>query len=120
MRKPLLAAASLAALAGCSSIETATLPPDEVAGHGKAIAVIQANSIGLTAIFHLVDLVQSDLETVVNKLLLAEAKAMGATKVEIKSASTTPRHGVWAVFGPTILNFPLGVTLSHATGVALE
>ena len=72
-------------------------------------------SFGLTAIFHMVDLVQSDLDTVVNKLLVAEAKAMGASKVDLKGASTTPRHGIFALAGGI-----LAPTMSSAMGVAVK
>jgi hypothetical protein len=77
--------------------------------------VVQANALGLTAIFHIVDLVQSDLDTVVNKLLVAEAKAMGASKVDLKGAGTTPRHGLYALAGGII-----GVTSSTAMGIAVK
>jgi hypothetical protein len=51
----------------------------------------------------------------VNKLLVGEAKAMGASKVDLKSASTTPRHGIFALAG-----FITGFTSSSATGVAVK
>jgi hypothetical protein len=63
----------------------------------------------------MVDLVKSDLDTVVNKMLVAEAKAMGATKVELKTAKTTPRDGLYALTGLII-----GVTSSSAVGVAVK
>src|SRR4051812_3211039 len=97
MKKSLLAVACAVALAGCTSVETATVSGTEIAANGEAVAVVQASSIGLTLLFNLVDLVQSDLDVVVNRLLVAEAKAMGASKVDLKDASTTPRHGIFAV-----------------------
>ena len=107
----LFAATSVA----CTSVETATVSGNEIAGHGDAVAVVQATSIGVTALFHMVDLVQSDLDMVVNKLLVAEAKAMGANKVELKAAATAPRHGIFALFG-----FIIGFPISQAVGVAVK
>ncbi len=115
MKKALVATIAGLSLAACTSVETATVSGAEIAANGEAVAVIQANALGLTAIFHMVDLVQSDLDTVVNKLLVAEAKAMGATKVDLKSAGTTPRHGLFALAGSII-----GVTGSSAMGVAVK
>src|SRR4029079_17937449 len=103
------------ALVGCTSVETATVSGTEIAANGDAVAVVQANSIGFTLILHLVDLVQSDLDVVVNRLLVAEAKAMGASKVDLKGAATTPRHGIFALMGGII-----GVTQSAAMGVAVK
>lgn len=115
MKKAIITAVAASSLVACVSVETATVSGAEIAANGEAVAVVQANALGLTAIFHIVDLVQSDLDTVVNKLLVAEAKAMGATKVDLKMAHTTPRHGLYALFGGII-----GVTQSGAVGVAVK
>jgi hypothetical protein len=119
MKKARLASAlALAActLAGCTSVEVTTVPGgDLVSPAGTPKAVIQAKALGLTALFHMVDLVPSDLDLVVNKMLVAEAKAMGAKKVDLKSAQTTPRHGLYALTGLII-----GITSSTAVGVAVE
>jgi uncharacterized protein YceK len=116
MKKSLLALALAATVSGCTSVESATVASNEVtATGGEAVAVIQANSLGWTFLFHIVDIVASDLDQVVNKLLIGEAKAMGATKVDLKSASTTPRHGIFALAG-NIFGFPS----SSAVGVAVK
>ena len=110
------AVALFAALAvGCTSVETATVAGNEIAANGDAMAVVQADAIGITAIFHMVDLVQSDLDTVINKLLVAEAKAMGGSRVDLLQAGTTPRHGIYALTG-LIIGFPM----SHAVGVVVQ
>lgn len=122
MKKAFLALGLAAAMfTGCTSVESATVGSNEVsATGGEAVAVIQATSLGFTLIFHIVDAVTSDLDEVVNKLLVGEAKAMGATKVDLKSASTTPRHGIFAVFGlPLGLNI-IGFPMSSAVGVAVK
>ena len=116
MKKALFAVVAALGLGACTSVETATVSGSEVvAAGGEAVAVIQANAMGLTAIFHMVDLVACDLDQVVNKLLVAEAKAMGATKVDLKGAATTPRHGIFALAGGII-----GGTGSHAMGIAVK
>ncbi|MEW6431354.1 MAG: hypothetical protein AB1730_07570 [Myxococcota bacterium] len=122
MKKAFLALGLAAAMfTGCTSVESATVGSNEVsATGGEAVAVIQATSLGFTLFFHIVDVVTSDLDEVVNKLLVGEAKAMGATKVDLKSASTTPRHGIFAVFSiPGGLNL-FGFPLSSAVGVAVK
>lgn len=108
-------AAGLAACLSCSSVEVAVVSSNDIASSGQARAVIQTSAVGVTLMFHMVDVVPCDLDTVVNKLLVAEAKAMGASKVELKAASTTPRHGVFALTGGLI-----GFPISSATGVAVK
>jgi hypothetical protein len=116
MKKAILSAVAASSLVACTSVESAVVSGAEISANGgEAVAVVQANALGLTAIFHIVDLVQSDLDTVVNKLLVAEAKAMGASKLDLKGAATTPRHGLYALFGGII-----GVTQSTAMGVAVK
>jgi hypothetical protein len=116
MKKAIVSAIVASSLVACTSVETAVVSGNEISAlGGEPIAVIQGTSIGLTAIFHVVDLVQSDLDTVVNKLLVAEAKAMGGNKVQLLGAGTTPRHGIFALTGGII-----GVPMSSATGVAVK
>ncbi len=116
MKKVFMATVLAAAVSSCTSVESATVAGNEVSANGgEAVAVIQAASIGFTLIFHIVDIVSSDLDQVVNKLLVGEAKAMGATKIDLKSAGTTPRHGIFALAG-NILGFPM----SSAVGIAVK
>jgi hypothetical protein len=111
-------------LVGCSSVESATVSSTEVtAVGGDAVAVVQADALGFTLFGHLVDAVNSDLDVAVNRLLVTEAKAMGASKVDLKDFSTTPRHGVYAVINPfacfpifTLFCFPS----SRAQGLAVK
>lgn len=121
MKKAFLALGLAAAMmTGCTSVESATVGSNEVAATGgEAVAVVQATSLGFTFLFHIVDIVTSDLDEVVNKLLVGEAKAMGATKVDLKSASTTPRHGIFALIGIPGLNI-FGFPMSSAVGVAVK
>ncbi len=118
MKKLLIAALALTSVA-CTSVESATVPSNEIVADGTAIAVVQGTSLGFSALFYVVNFVQSDLDTVVNKLLISEAKAMGGSKVQLLDASTTPRHGVFALFGPTGLNI-ISFPVSQARGVVLR
>lgn len=103
-------------LSGCVSVESASVASNEiVANGGEAMQVVQATSLGFTFLFHLVDIVSSDLDQVVNKLLVGEAKGMGASKVDVKSFSTTPRHGIFALGG-----FIFGFPVSTATGIVVK
>ncbi len=116
MKKAFVAALAASSLFACTSVETAVVSANELTAQGgEPVAVIQGTSIGLTAIFHIIDIVQSDLDTVVNKLLVAEAKAMGASRVDLNFAVTPPRHGIFAL-GGGIIAFPV----SMAQGVAVK
>ena len=116
MKKAFLAVVAASSLIACTSVETATVSASEVATNGgEAVAVIQGTALGITAIFHIVEIVQSDLDTAVNKLVIAEAKAMGASRVDLKIAATQPRHGIFALTGG-IIGFPV----SMAVGVAVK
>ena len=66
-----LVSASLA-LGGCASLDSATVSSTEVAAEGgDAIALIQATALGWTLFFHLIDIVHSDFDTSVNRLLVS-------------------------------------------------
>jgi hypothetical protein len=116
MKKALVAALAASTLVGCYSVEsTAVASSEVVASGGEAVAVVQATSIGFSVFFYLIDVVQSDLDTAVNKLLVSEAKAMGANKIDLKGAWTTPRQGIFSLTG-LILGFPL----AQANAVAVK
>ncbi|HCF60985.1 MAG TPA: hypothetical protein DFS52_23685 [Myxococcales bacterium] len=115
MKRTLAALFAAFAFTACTSVETATVSSNEIIGNGDAVAVIQADAIGSSLIFYLVDIVQADLDTVVNKLMVSEAKAMGANRVELKGFMTTPRHGIFRLTG-AIIGFPY----AHAEGVAVR
>src|SRR5450432_2417187 len=80
---------------GCTSIETGTLSGNEVlAAGGEPVAIVQVTTVGFSLFFGLVDVVTTDIEQT-TKVLINEAKAMGGSRVEIKSAHSSPRHGVF-------------------------
>mgnify|MGYP001611865521 CR=1 FL=1 len=118
MKKFLVAlVASVALMSACSSIEYTKVNSADIsaANNAEAVAVIQATNLGLYLFFYFVPIFTSDLDTVVNKLLVAEAKAHGGNKVEILGASETPKSGIFALFG-NIAN----VGLAQATGLAVK
>jgi hypothetical protein len=121
MKKDFIAVVAAGSLTACTSVETATVSSTELAtSGGDAIAVVQGSAIGFTLLFHVVDLVQADLDTVVNRLIINEAKAMGASRVSLNYAWTTPQNGVFAVFGwPLGLNI-IGFPMAYAQGVAVK
>ena len=121
MKTGFLAVVLAAAVSGCTSIESAVVASNEVTSSGgEAIAVVQVTSMGWTLLFHLVDIVVSDLDQVINKLLVGEAKAMGGSKIDLKSASTSPRQGIFRLVGlPLVLNLTSPV-FSSAVGVVLK
>ncbi|MCL2177797.1 MAG: hypothetical protein FWC28_09160 [Proteobacteria bacterium] len=116
--KYFLAAVVGAALLACTSVESTVVGTEEikdiVANGGEPVAVIQASSLGWTFFWHSVTVVESNLDEVV-KLLVSEAKAMGANKVDLKSAQTSPRSGFWGL--SAIL---MGMPSSGAVGVAVK
>lgn len=120
MKKTLFLLVAVAVLGGCSSVETATVSSKEIsaAGNESSVAVVQTSAIGLTAILHLVPIIPADLDTVVNKMLISEAKAMGASKVQIISANATPKHGIFML--ATCPGIILCVPMAQATGIAVK
>ena len=118
MKKSLIAIIAAASLAttGCTSVESATVAGSEItATGGEAISVIQANTMGFSLFLYFVTVVNADLDNCINKVLVSEAKAMGATKIDLKSASTTPTHGIWSLTG-LLVAFPN----SQAVGIAVK
>lgn len=107
-------------LTGCETVAIAPVSGTEVVAIGEAIAVVQADTYCLTALFHLISFRSGcDLDEVVNKLMVKEAVAMGASRVEIKNAWATPRDTVHRLLGLPLINL-IGITHASATGVAVK
>jgi hypothetical protein len=102
------------AAAGCSSITTVRVQPETVyAGpHLRPIAVIHAQ---VTSAYFLWIPIPGhvDLDHVVNRMLLATAKALGADKVVDIKVDVTPDSGIWT------LRRMLGYRSAWASGVAV-
>ena len=92
------AAAALVAAAGCSSVSTVRVQPDNVyVGAGmRPIAVIHAQVTSAYLLFIPIP-GGVDLDRVVNRMLLATAKALGADKVVNVRVDITPDGGIWTL-----------------------
>ena len=95
---PAAAVAVLVGAAGCSSVSTVRVQPDNVyVGPGmKPIAVIHAQ---VTSAYFLFIPIPGhvDLDRVVNRMLLATAKTLGADKVVNVRIDITPDGGIWTL-----------------------
>lgn len=102
------------ALAGCSSISTVRVQPEtvHVGPNLRPIAVIHAQVTSAYLLFIPIP-GGVDLDRVVNRMLLATAKALGADKVVDIKVDITPDHGIWA------LRKLLGYRSAQASGVAV-
>jgi hypothetical protein len=109
-----LVLAVVLAAAACSSITTVRVQPETVyAGpHLRPIAVIHAQ---VTSAYFLWIPIPGhvDLDYVVNRMLLATAKTLGADKVVDVQIDITPDSGIWT------LRRMLGYRSASASGVAV-
>ncbi len=118
MKKFLTAAIAALALAGsaCQSVESTKVDPATIASNGDAVAVIQCTALGLTAIFHFITITEASLDTVINKMLIAEAKALGGNKVQLLTAFEQPKGGLIFHLTGGIIALPIAV----ASGIAVK
>jgi hypothetical protein len=97
LRRLALAAVTVVAVA-CSSVSTVRVQPDNLyVGPGlKPIAVIHAQVT--SAYFMFIPIPgHVDLDRVVNRMLLATAKTLGADKVVNIKVDITPDGGIWTL-----------------------
>lgn len=108
-----LVACATAAI-GCSSITTVRVQRDavEVGPHLRPIAVIHAQVSSAYVLFIAIPGGVS-LDRVVNRMLLAAAKQLGADKVVNIQVDITPDGGIWT------LRKVLGWRSAEASGVAV-
>jgi hypothetical protein len=118
MKKILTALVASLALAttACQSVETTKVDATTIASNGDAVAVVQCTALGLTAIFHFVTITEASLDTVINKMLVAEAKALGGNKVQLLNAVEMPKGGLIFKLAGGIVNLPPAM----ATGIAVK
>jgi hypothetical protein len=113
-RRLVLAAALAAATPACSSISTVRVQPETVyAGpHLRPIAVIHAQ---VTSAYFLWIPIPGhvDLDYILNRMLLATAKTLGADKVVGVQVDITPDDGIWT------LRKLLGWRSASASGIAV-
>src|SRR5215467_1886184 len=105
---------AMLATAACSSISTVRVQPEtvHVGPHLRPIALIHAQVTSAYLLFIPIP-GHVDLDYVVNRMLLATAKALGADKVVDIRVDITPDSGIWT------LRKLLGYRSAEASGVAV-
>jgi hypothetical protein len=100
--------------AACSSISTVRVQPDNVyvGPHLRPIAIVHAQVTSAYVLFIAIP-GHVDLDHVVNRMLIAAAKQLGADKVVDIKVDITPDGGVWT------LRQLLGWRTAEASGVAV-
>ena len=113
-RSVIALAMALAIATGCSSVQTVRVQPESMyVGPGlRPIAVVHAQVTSAYILFIPIP-GGVDLDRVVNRMLIAAAKAMGADKVVNIQVDITPDNGIWA------LRKILGYRSASASGVAV-
>jgi len=110
-------ALALSLVAGaCTSVDTAKVDPGTIAANGEAVGVVQAVTLGFSLIFDFVVITESDLDLVINKVLIAEAKAIGGNKVELLAAGQMPDGSILFQLAHGIVMLPP----AGAVGVAVK
>jgi hypothetical protein len=108
------AALALVFCVGCSSISTVRVQPESVyvGPHLRPIAMVHAQ---VTSAYFLFIAIPGhvSLDQVVNRMLLAAAKGLGADKVVDIKVDITPDDGIWT------LRKLLGWRSAEASGVAV-
>lgn len=107
-------AAVIVVSAGCSSVQTVRVQPDNiyVGPNMRPIAIVHAQVTSFYLLFVPIP-GNVDLDRVVNRMLLATAKALGADKVVNIRVDITPDSGIWTV------RRILGYRSAEASGVAV-
>ena len=112
-RRLVLATVAVVAV-GCSSISTVRIQPEavHVGPHLRPIAVVHAQVTSAYFMFLAIP-GHVSLDHVVNRMLLAAAKSLGADKVVDIKVDITPDDGIW------VLRRVLGWRSAQASGVAV-
>jgi hypothetical protein len=102
------------ALTGCTSVSTVRVQPENlfVGAHLRPIAIVHAQVTSAYILFIAIP-GHVDLDHVVNRMLIAAAKTMGADKVVDIKVDITPDGGIWT------LRKILGWRTAEASGVAV-
>jgi hypothetical protein len=107
-------AAMLAAATACSSISTVRVQPETVyvGPHLRPVAVIHAQ-VTSAYLFWIPIPGHVDLDYILNRMLLATAKTLGADKVVGIQVDITPENGIWT------LRKLIGYRSATASGIAV-
>jgi hypothetical protein len=106
--------AAITFAAGCSSISTVRVQPENlyVGPHLRPIAVVHAQVTSAYVLFIAIP-GHVDLDHVVNRMLVAAAKTLGADKVVDIRVDITPDDGIWT------LRKLIGWRSAEASGIAV-
>jgi len=106
--------ALVAVVTGCSSVSTVRVQPESVyvGPHLRPIAVVHAQVTSAYLLFIAIP-GHVDLDHVVNRMLIAAAKTLGADKVVDIKVDITPDDGIWT------LRKLIGWRTAEASGVAV-
>src|SRR5215831_608878 len=106
--------AATAAVAACSSVSTVRVQNESmyVGPHLRPIAVVHAQVTSAYVLFIAIP-GHVDLDHVVNRMLIAAAKTLGADKVVDIKVDITPDDGIWT------LRKLIGWRTAEASGVAV-
>ena len=104
----------LTTVAACSSLSTVRVQGENVyaGAHLRAIAVVHAQVTSAYLLFIAIP-GHVDLDHVVNRMLIAAAKTLGADKVVDVKVDITPDDGIWT------LRKLLGWRSAEASGIAV-
>jgi hypothetical protein len=123
MKKFLAAIVASVALMGigCQSVESAKVDPATIASNGEAVAIVQCTALGFSALFHFITITEASIDTVVNKMMIAEAKALGGNKVQLLSAMEIPTHGLLFRLPGGLFSYLAGAPpMAQASGIAVK
>lgn len=106
---------TLGLTSACSSVSAVRLQHEavDVSPGLRPIAAIQANATSAYILFVPIP-GGVKLDYVINQMLIAKAKAMGADKIAQLTFDITPEGGIWSIF-----KF-LGWRSARATGIAVQ
>jgi hypothetical protein len=106
--------AAVVTVTGCTSVSTVRVQPENVfvGPHLRPIAVVHAQVTSAYILFIAIP-GHVDLDHVVNGMLIAAAKTLGADKVVDIKVDITPDGGIWT------LRKILGWRTAEASGVAV-
>jgi hypothetical protein len=107
-------ATMVAGVTACTSVSTVRVQPENlyVGPHLRPIAIVHAQVTSAYILFIPIP-GHVELDTVVNRMLIASAKQLGADKVVDIKVDITPDDGIWA------LRRLLGWRTAEASGVAV-
>lgn len=105
----------LACLGACTTVHRTAMASHDVAGaQGEVLAVVDVTSTGVGLMFNKVTLVEGgNVDQVVNRTLVAEAKAAGGSRVQVVTLVATSQGGLNLYQFPWLVTFPTVVATAY-------